>query len=111
MKTDNSSDRVSQHLRGLADAQPPGARLPSVRTLMAELRVSPVTVQRVLDTLAHEGVLEARPGQGTFVASKPGLGERLPDLAWQSLALGPAAGHRGRVGQPLPGAVRPGPAR
>lgn len=89
MKTDSSSDRVSQHLRGLADAQPPGSRLPSVRALMAELRVSPVTVQRVLDSLAREGVLEARPGQGTFVASKPGLGERLPDLAWQSLALGP----------------------
>jgi len=57
---------------------------------MAELRVSPVTVQQVLDSLAREGVLDARPGQGTFVASKPTKDERPCDLAWQSLALGPA---------------------
>ncbi len=93
MKTDNSTARVSQHLRHLADARPPGSRLPSVRALMAELRVSPVTVQRVLDTLAREGVLDARPGQGTFVAARHGKdggdGGRPSDLAWQSLALGP----------------------
>ncbi len=57
---------------------------------MAELRVSPVTVQQVLDSLAREGVLDARPGQGTFVASRPTKDERPCDLAWQSLALGPA---------------------
>lgn len=57
---------------------------------MAELRVSPVTVQQVLDGLAREGVLETRPGQGTFVATKSSGGERPSDLAWQSLALGPA---------------------
>ena len=92
MKTDNSTTRVSQHLRGLADAQPPGSRLPSVRALMAELRVSPVTVQRVLDALTRDGVLDARPGQGTFVAARYGEGGdhgRPSDLAWQSLALGP----------------------
>lgn len=93
MKTDNSTARVSQHLRRLADGQLPGTRLPSVRAIMAELRVSPVTVQHVLDALAHEGVLDARPGQGTFVASRPGARRagdgRLSDLAWQSLALGP----------------------
>jgi len=90
MKTDNSNARVTQHLRSLAQGQPPGSRLPSVRALMAELRVSPVTVQQVLDSLAREGVLDARPGQGTFVASKPTKDERPCDLAWQSLALGPA---------------------
>jgi len=90
MKTDNSIARVTQHLRSLAQGQPPGSRLPSVRALMAELRVSPVTVQQVLDSLAREGVLDARPGQGTFVASRPTKDERPCDLAWQSLALGPA---------------------
>ena len=92
MKIDNSTTRVSQHLRSLADAQPPGSRLPSVRALMAELRVSPVTVQRVLDALTRDGVLDARPGQGTFVAARYGEGGdhgRPSDLAWQSLALGP----------------------
>jgi len=90
MKADNSSARLSQHLRDLAQAQPAGSRLPSVRALMAELRVSPVTVQHVLDGLAREGVLEARPGQGTFVSSRSDECEQPPDMAWQSLALGPA---------------------
>jgi DNA-binding transcriptional MocR family regulator len=90
MKTDNSSARVTQHLRSLAEGQPAGSRLPSVRALMAELRVSPVTVQHVLDGLAREGVLEARPGQGTFVAAGSDRGKLPSDLAWQSLALGPA---------------------
>ncbi len=57
---------------------------------MAALRVSPVTVQQVLDRLAHEGVLEARPGQGTFVAARPAKHEQPVDLSWQSLALGPS---------------------
>ena len=90
MKTDNSSDRVTQHLRLLAAAQATGSRLPSVRSLMAALRVSPVTVQHALDALAREGVLEARPGQGTFVAAKPEPTGRAADYGWQSLALGPA---------------------
>ena len=54
MKTDNSSARITQHLRRLADGQPPGTRLPSVRALMAELRVSPVPVQQALDGLPPE---------------------------------------------------------
>ncbi len=89
MKIDNSNARVTQHLRRLADGQLSGSRLPSVRALMAELRVSPVTVQQALDCLAREGVLNARPGQGTFVADRPG-GKASSDLGWQGLALGPA---------------------
>jgi DNA-binding transcriptional MocR family regulator len=92
METDNSNERVTQHLRGLAAVQSPESRLPSVRDLMRELRVSPVTVQRALDRLAHEGVLEARPGQGTFVAGRPAPDVTPADLGWQSIALGPARG-------------------
>ena len=77
MKTDNSSARITQHLRRLADAQLPGSRLPSVRALMAELRVSPVTVQQALDGLAREGILDTRPGQGTFVADRPDVADGL----------------------------------
>jgi DNA-binding transcriptional MocR family regulator len=90
MKTDNSNSRVIQYLRRVADGQPPGSRLPSVRALMAELRVSPVTVQQALDSLAREGVLDARPGRGTFVAARHDGIETPSDLGWQSLALGPA---------------------
>ena len=95
MKPDNSNARVTQHLRRLASAQGPGSRLPSVRAIMGALSVSPVTVQHALDTLAREGVLEARPGQGTFVAARPEATPPPADLAWQSLALGPARASAG----------------
>ena len=65
---------------------------------MAELRVSPVTVQAALDRLAREGLLDARPGQGTFVASNPKESVQSFDLAWQSLALGPARAMTGALG-------------
>jgi DNA-binding transcriptional MocR family regulator len=90
MKTDNRSHSVTQHLRALAASKPAGARLPSVRELMRQMHVSPVTVQRALSALAHEGVLEARPGQGTFVASRSRPAAIEADLGWQSAALGPA---------------------
>ncbi len=89
METDNSSGRVIQHLRALAAGQAAGARLPSVRALMRDLRVSPVTVQRALDRLAHEGVLEAHPGRGTFVAAmRASEGAAPADTGWQTVALG-----------------------
>ena len=99
MKIDNSNTRVTQHLRRLAAGESPGARLPSVRALMAQLRVSPVTVQHALDHLSREGVLEARPGQGTYVA-QPAIAppDESADLAWQSLALGSARALTGGLG-------------
>ncbi|MGI4811134.1 MAG: PLP-dependent aminotransferase family protein [Janthinobacterium lividum] len=84
------SETVTQRLRSLAEAGAPGERLPSVRTLMRDWQVSPVTVQRALDTLGREGVLEARPGHGTFVAPREAPTDEVADYGWQSLALGPA---------------------
>ncbi len=57
---------------------------------MREWRVSPVTVQRALDILAREGVLEAKPGRGTFVAFREVPLAAMADFGWQSLVLGPA---------------------
>jgi len=111
MKTDSSDTRVTQHLKRLAASEAPGARLPSVRTLMRELSVSPVTVQHALDRLTREGVIEARPGLGTFVAKRPE--ESAParaDYAWQSAALGPARfslrGLAGMMSTPPAGALQ-----
>ncbi len=84
------TETVTQRLRCLAQAGAPGDRLPSVRTLMRDWQVSPVTVQRALDTLSQEGLLEARPGRGTFVAPREAPNEDVADYGWQSLALGPA---------------------
>ncbi len=60
---------------------------------MAKHRASPITVQRAISLLAAEGVIEPRPGVGTFVPEGPPpvahAGEpRKPDLSWQQVALG-----------------------
>lgn len=46
----------------------PGDRLPSVRQLASQLAVNQNTVLRVYERLTHEGVLEMRRGDGTYVA-------------------------------------------
>lgn len=66
-------------------AAAPGARLPSTRSLVAEHRVSPVTVQRALRTLTSQGLVETRPGVGTFVRAPRVL--RPADYGWQTAAL------------------------
>jgi DNA-binding transcriptional MocR family regulator len=75
---------LERHAAGLE----PGARLPSVRELMARHKVGPVTVQRAVALLAARGLLEPRPGRGTYVAPRPAAA-RAPDFAWQTVALGP----------------------
>ncbi len=46
----------------------PGAALPSVRQLSAELVVNPNTVSRTYTELEREGLLVSRPGRGIYVA-------------------------------------------
>ncbi|WP_439498906.1 GntR family transcriptional regulator [Bosea sp. (in: a-proteobacteria)] len=48
----------------------PESRLPSEPSLAEEHRVSRVTVRRALDKLATEGMIERRPGSGTFVSGR-----------------------------------------
>lgn len=82
----SSSDRIVAILREWIANAAPGAKLPSTRALVAEHEVSPVTVQQALRTLVAQGVIESRPGVGTFVR-----GIRAPkphDFGWQTAALG-----------------------
>jgi DNA-binding transcriptional MocR family regulator len=67
-------------------AAPPGAQLPSNRTLMVEHGASPVTVQKAIRQLSLLGLVESRPGVGTFVRAvrQP----RPADFSWQTAALG-----------------------
>lgn len=88
MDNDNAIDRVIRDLRASAAAAEPGTRLPSVRELTARHRASPVTVARAVRALAAEGLLEARPGLGTFVVRR-GADPAVTDLSWQAVALGP----------------------
>jgi len=50
-----------------AGALRPGAALPSVRHLAAQLRVNPATVVQAYRDLEEEGFVEMRQGAGTFV--------------------------------------------
>jgi GntR family transcriptional regulator len=60
----------------LLDGQPPeGEAMPSVRALAAQHLLNPLTVNRALQTLADEGLLDNRRGIGLFVAT--GARERL----------------------------------
>ena len=48
----------------------PGDEFPSVRVLSRELRINPNTAHKVVATLTADGLLEVRPGIGTFVADR-----------------------------------------
>src|SRR5512144_514688 len=48
-----------------------GDAFPSVRALSHELRINPNTAHRIVATLVRDGLLEVRPGTGTFVARLP----------------------------------------
>lgn len=98
MKTDNSFSavgkaqkadaRIASDLRRRLSKLSPGARLPSVRELIAEYVASPVTVHRAVAQLAREGLVVSRPGDGTYVAERSKEGPRA-DSSWQLTVLGP----------------------
>lgn len=77
-------------------AAPPGARVPSNRELTAQYAASPVTVQKAMRALAALGLIEARPGVGTFV--RTARTPRPVDYGWQTAALG--APHSRLLGLP-----------
>ncbi len=109
MSEDNSEGRVVRELRALVLAGRPGDRLPSVRELVARHRASALTVQRAVTALAAEGLLEPRPGRGTFVSAAPARTTPGADLSWQSVVLGPrppgAEDVQALLATPPPGAI------
>lgn len=44
-----------------------GDRLPTIKAVVAQLAVNPNTVLKAYRELEHEGLVEPRPGAGTFV--------------------------------------------
>ena len=52
----------------------PEAPFPSVRELSKSLKINPNTAQKVVTALINEGLLQVRPGIGTFVSNN------VPDL-------------------------------
>ncbi|WP_127474186.1 PLP-dependent aminotransferase family protein [Microbacterium sulfonylureivorans] len=82
----DSTDRIVEGLRRWITTAPPGAQVPSNRELTAEYGASPVTVQKAMRVLAGLGLIESRPGVGTFVRAVRTA--RPADYAWQTAALG-----------------------
>jgi GntR family transcriptional regulator/MocR family aminotransferase len=81
--------RLYRGLRGamLDGRLPAGSRLPSTRTLAADLRLSRNCVLMAFDQLLSEGYVEGRVGAGTFVSAT------LPDTAltaWSAPASTPS---------------------
>jgi DNA-binding transcriptional MocR family regulator len=83
--TYDSSSRISESLRAWIATAAPGARLPSTRALVEQHRASPVTVQQALRELTARGLIESRPGVGTFVRAVRTA--RPSDYGWQTAAL------------------------
>ncbi|MDO5714009.1 MAG: GntR family transcriptional regulator [Tissierellia bacterium] len=48
----------------------PGEKLPSIRLLAKELRISVITTKRAYDELEKEGFITSVQGKGSFVAGK-----------------------------------------
>jgi DNA-binding transcriptional MocR family regulator len=82
---DGSSSRIGAELRVWIATAPPGARLPSTRALVARHHAGPVTVQKALRDLTTAGLIESRPGVGTFVRAVRTA--RPADYGWQTAAL------------------------
>ena len=81
----DSSNRIVEELRRWIAGALPGARLPSTRELVARHAASPVTVQAALRTLTAQGLIDSRPGVGTFVRAVRTA--RPLDFDWQTAAL------------------------
>ncbi len=81
----DSSSLIAAALRDWITKAPPGAQLPSTRSLVSEYAASPVTVQKAMRTLAAQGLIETKPGAGTFVRAVRTA--RPLDYGWQTVAM------------------------
>lgn len=59
----------------------PNDKLPSIRTLSAELNINVNTIKRAFQELEMEGVTYSAQGRGVFVAENPLASERLKNTA------------------------------
>lgn len=82
----NSSLTYAAQVQRQAEAQlvagrlHPGDRLPSVRQLARQLRISRTTAERIQETLCEASLAEVRPRSGAFVAAQQA--EQVPSKQW-----------------------------
>lgn len=75
MVRDRLYEQVAQQIQQLivAEGWPAGSRIPTERELGEQFGVSRTVVREALKALSERGLVEIRPGRGTFVAD-PGVG-------------------------------------
>jgi GntR family transcriptional regulator len=61
------SQIITQILNGQL---PEGEKLPSIRGLAKELKISVITTKRAYEELENEGFIDTVPGKGSFVSSR-----------------------------------------
>ncbi len=64
-------DVVRAHVRGLISEARPGDRLPAERELSERCGAARMTIRRVVDGFVTDGLVERRPGSGTYVRRQP----------------------------------------
>lgn len=75
---------------------PPGAEIPSIRQLAADLSVSVITVKRAYLELEREGVILTQQGRGSIVSHNPA-----PSTAVWEQQLSRSLGETARLGRML----------
>ncbi len=63
----------------------PGGALPSTRELARLFRASKVTVQKVINRMNRDGLVESRPGKGVYVRARRQAGQRLRPVGFLGL--------------------------
>ncbi len=83
------SGQVINELERLVESGewPVGTRIPPEPELMRDLRVSRNTLREAVRALVHTGVLDSRPGDGTYVAATDGFAAALARRFRNSEAL------------------------
>lgn len=74
------TSKLQSYLRSVALAAEEGDRLPTVRQLMRDFSLSQQVVQRAVNDLKAEGLVDAHVGRGTFFtkSKQPDVGESVP---------------------------------
>lgn len=65
--------QIAQQIRHalVAGVLKTGDQLPTVKEVVSQLAINPNTVFKAYRELEHEGLVEGRPGAGTFVLRRP----------------------------------------
>jgi DNA-binding transcriptional MocR family regulator len=86
MSDSSSHGRLALALRQEVEALPPGERIPTHRELVRRFGVSASTVADALALLVAQGLIESRPGAGSFrTEARPTVA--VGDTSWQETAL------------------------